>query len=247
MKRIFFTLISFSYLATYAQPKVTKYYTADWVETSKDKAAYYADFIQDGNKYDCTSYWINTQSVRSRSAYSDSGMQNQTGLQLLYFKNGHTEDSSLLYNNKLIYSYHYYPDDHLAMHYFIPEHKRQPVVEGYTESGEKIRNYIFQREAEFKGGPENWDSYISQNATKVFFSKGKDTETVTVKVEFIVDKNGDIVSPKILESSGYKNVDNEALRVISKSPSWKSAVLYNEPVNAYRVQPFVYTLLPQTK
>lgn len=165
----------------------------------------------------------------------------------MYFKNGHTEDSSLLDNNKLIYSYHYYPDDHLAMHYFIPEHKRQPVVEGYTESGEKIRNYIFQREAEFKGGPENWDSYISQNATKVFFSKGKDTETVTVKVESIVDKNGDIVSPKILESSGYKNVDNKALRVISKSPSWTSAVLYNEPVNAYRVQPFVYTLLPQTK
>lgn len=247
MKGILFILLTISFISAKAQAKITKYYTEDWMETSKEKAAFYADFIKEGANYNCTSYWINTQKVRGRSVYKDTVMQSPIGLQVLYSKNGYTEDSSFVENNEVKYSYHYYPDGQLAAHYYLPDNKKEGIVEGFDESGKKIKNYIFQREAEFKGGSKSWVSYINKNAIKDFSAKGKEEETVTVKVEFIVDKNGDVVLPKILKSSGYKNVDNDAIQVISSSPTWKNAILYNQPVNAYRVQPITYKLQPQKK
>jgi len=247
MKRIFFGLLTISFMTANAQAKIIKYYTEGWMETSKEKAAYYAEFIKEGSNYSCTSYWINTQKVRGKSVYADTLMKSPIGIQLLYSKNGHLEDSSSFENNELKYSYHYYPNGQLAMHYFLPDNKKEGTVEGYDESGKKIKNYIFQREAEFKGGQKAWTSYINKSATKDFPAKGKEEVTVTVKVEFIVDENGEVITPKILASSGYKNVDNDALQVIANSPSWKNAVLYNQPVNAYRVQPIIYTLQPEKK
>lgn len=247
MRKVFFSLLSISFLSANAQVKITKYYTEGWMETSKDKAAYSADFIKEGANYSCTSYWINTQKVNGRSVYPDTVMQSPIGLQLLYFKNGHLQDSSFFENNEIKYSYHYYPNGQLAMHYFLPENKKEGIVEGYDESGRKIKNYIFQREAEFKGGQKGWISYITKNVTKDFAAKGKDAVTVTVKVEFIINKDGDVVTPKIMESSGYKNIDQDGLQVIANSPAWKNAVQYNQPVNAYRVQPITYMLQPQKK
>lgn len=66
-------------------------------------------------------------------------------------------------------------------------------------------------------------------------------------MQFIIDENGDVVAPKIRQSSGYKNLDNEALQIIADSPSWKNAIQYNRPVKAYRLQPFIYILRPGKK
>jgi hypothetical protein len=42
-------------------------------------------------------------------------------------------------------------------------------------------------------------------------------------------------------------VDNDALRVIADSPTWKNAIQFNQPVKAYRLQPFTYILTPEKK
>ena len=77
--------------------------------------------------------------------------------------------------------------------------------------------------------------------------KGEKEVTANVQIQFIIDENGYVIMPKIRQSSGYKNVDADALRVISDSPAWKNAIQFNKPVKAFRVQPFSYILLPQKK
>jgi TonB family protein len=226
-----------------AQTKVTKYYDANWVETPREKAAFYADFIKDGAYYNCTSYWINTKTVRGKSTYPDTLMQFPVGLQVLYFKNGNVEDSSFFESKELKYSYYYYPNKQLAAHYYLPENKKEGKSEGYDESGKRIKNYIFQKEAEYKGGQKAWVAYINKNAPKDLTVKGITGEvTVKVSVEFIIDESGYVISPKIFKSSGYKNVDNEALQIIANSPAWYNAIQYNKPVKAYRVQPLTFVL-----
>ncbi len=247
MKVFFFCLLSVAFSTVTAQTKVTKYYDANWVETPKEKATFYADFIKDGGYYNCTSYWINTHTLRGKSTYADTVMESPIGLQVLYFKNGHVEDSSSFENKELKYSFYYYANNQLAMHYYLPENKKEGIAEGYDESGNKIRNYIFQKEAEFKGGQKAWTSYINKKATKDFPAKGDSEVTVTVQVEFIIDENGDVIKSKVKKSSGYKNVDTDALQIIADSPSWKNAILFNKPVKAYRLQPIVYTLRPGKK
>jgi TonB family protein len=230
-----------------AQAKVTKYYNAAWLETSKDKAAFYADFVKEGDNYSCTSYYINTSIVRGKSIYPDTLMQSPIGAQILYFKNGHTEDSSYFENNELKYQYVYYANNKLMLHYYLPANKKEGVAEGYDESGEKIKNYIFEKEAEFKGGQKGWANYIIKNAAGDLQVKSDTVVTANVVVEFIVDENGDVIKAKILKSSGYKIVDNDALRLIGDSPPWNCAIQYNKPVKAYRRQPITYMLKPEKK
>lgn len=247
MKLLISSLLSIASFTVTAQTKITKYYDDNWMETHNEKAALYAEFIKVGENYNCTSYWANTGKVKGKSTYADTVMQFPIGLQVLYFKNGQAEDSSFYEGKDLKYSYHYFPNRQLAAHYYLPDNKKGGIIEGYDESGKKIKNYIFQKEAEFKGGPKAWASYLSKHATKDLFAKGNREEAVTVQVQFIIDENGDVVVPKIRKSSGYKNVDNDALQIIADSPSWKNAIQYNRPVKAYRMQPLIYTLRPEKK
>ena len=39
-------------------------------------------------------------------------------------------------------------------------------------------------------------------------------------VQFIVDTNGKVLSPQIIKSAGYKCLNDEAIRVVGKMPSW---------------------------
>ena len=244
---LFFFNLSNAQIEVSAQTKVTKYYDANWVETSKKKAMFYADFIKSGEYYNCTSYWINTNIVRGKSTYTDTLMQFPIGLQVLFFKNGRIEDSSFFENKELKYSFHYYPNNKLAGSYHLPTNQKEGISEGYNESGEKIKNYIFLKEAEFKSGQKAWASYINKHATKDLPVKGNNEMTVSVQIQFIIDENGDVIKSKILKSSGYKNVDNDALQIIADSPPWKNAILYNKPVKAYKMQPITYTLRPEKK
>jgi len=247
MRICFFILLATYGLNLSAQTAITKYYDVNWAETSKDKASFYADFVKEGDSYNCTSYWINTTTVRGRSTFPDTIMQGAIGKQVLYFKNGRIEDSSFVENNEIKYTYQYYPNNQLALHYYIPVNKKEGVAEAYDESGSKIKNYIFQKEADFKGGQKAWQAYIRKNATLDLPVKGDSTVTASVEVVFIIDENGDVIRPKIFKSSGYKNVDNDALRVIAGSPSWNYGIQFNKPVKFYKKQPITYILQPEKK
>ena len=247
MKELFFCLLSVTPLALSAQNKVTKYYDAKWMETSKEKAVFYADFTRDGANYNCLSYYANTNKVRGKSTYADTVMQLPIGLQVVYFKNGRVEDSSYYNNHEVKYSYHYYPNNQLEVHYSLEDNKKE-TTDAYDEEGKKIKNYIFMKEAEFTGGQNAWVKYISKNAGQGLTEKGvTDGQTAMVTIQFIVDESGYVVSPKIFKSSGFKNVDNDALQVIGNSPTWKNAIQYNNPVRAYRIQPITYILRPEKK
>jgi hypothetical protein len=247
MKLFLICLLILPLSALKAQNKITKYYDANWFETSKEKAAFYADFIKDGNNYHCTSYRVGSNSIRGISTFEDTVMQMPVGLQVLYFDNGHLGDSSFYEDHKVKYSFHYYPNGQLECHYYLPDNKKEGVAEGFDESGKRIKKYVFEKEAEFKGGEKAWLAYIKKNVSKDLNVKGKKEVTAKVVIQFIVDENGYVVMPKIHQSSGYRNVDADALRIISDSPDWKNAIQFNNPVKAFRLQPFTYILQPQQK
>ena len=222
--------------------KITKYYDADWAPVAKEKAVYYADFVKDGNGYKCTSHWIPNNAVRGTSTFADTIMENPIGVQVLYNKNGHAEDSSFFENGKAKYVFHYYPNNHLAMHYYLPDNAKEAIIEGYDEDGKKIKNYVFEKEADFKGGQKGWQSYVTKNSSKDLSVKDHPNLTATVQVEFTIEEDGSVSKIKIFKSSGYKEIDKDALRLVSESPSWNNAIQFNTPVKSLRIQPITYTL-----
>ncbi len=228
--------------------KIIKYYDKDWGEVSVDKSVYYAEFKKEGVNYNCTSYYTANNRIRGQSTFPDTTMMNPIGLQKLYNKNGNIEDSIFFSAGKPSFLYHYYPNGKLAVHFYLPDDKKNAITEAFDEDGNKIKNYIVSKDAEFKGGEKAWISYLKKNVGKEFSKvKDKDVTSASVQIQFIIDENGGVTKAKILKSSGYKEIDRDALRVISESPEWHSAIIYNKPTKAYRVQPFSYTLEPEKK
>ncbi len=92
----------------------------------------------------------------------------------------------------------------------------------------------------FIGGEAAMIKYLSSNisypeAAKVNNIKGR------VIVEFVVDKNGNISSPKVLRSPN-KILDEEAIRVVSKMPKWKPGTKDGKPVSTKMVLPIKFEL-----
>lgn len=229
---------------TASAQKVVKYYDAQWTETSPEKALYYANFIKDGVAYKCTSYWKASNTLRGSSTFPDTIMLNPIGLQLLYDKKGKIEDSIFFADGKAQYLYHYYPNHKLQVHYYLPENQKVGITEAFDEDGKKLKSYILSKDAEFKGGQKAWESYIRKNISQELLVKKDDITAATVQVQFIVDENGDVTKAKIFKSSGNKNIDGDAVRVISESPAWKNAIAYNVPVKSLKIQPISYTFEP---
>lgn len=239
MKILLTLIVSCIFFSGYSQ-KVTKYYDDTWMESSADKATYYAEFTKTGGKYQCTSYWVAGNILRGNSTYPDTVMAKPIGTQVLYYKNGQTEDSSIDEAGEVKDHYHYFMSGKLSAHYYVPENKTEGFVEGFDEEGKKIKNYIYLREAEFKGGQKAWQQYVIKSVSKDLEIKAEGETMAKVQIQFIVTEDGEIGGAKILESSGYPQIDKDALRRIKDSPVWKGAVMFNNPVKAYRVQPFTY-------
>lgn len=242
MRNKILTVLVTSFVFTFnlSAQKITRYYDNAWAETSPNKAVYYAVFVKQGGVYNCTSYWKASNVIRGKSTFPDSVMANPIGVQTLYNKKGKIEDSVVFVDGKTNLLYHYHPNGKLAVHYYVPENKKEGVTEAFDEDGNKIKNYILMKEAEFKGGDKAWQAYLKKNVGKDLDTK--DESTVSVQIQFIVDENGSVSKPKVLKSSGNKEVDKDALRVISESPEWNSAIYFNQPVKAFRVQPLTYDL-----
>lgn len=62
-----------------------------------------------------------------------------------------------------------------------------------------------------------------------------------VVVEFIVDKEGNIKDPTILQSA-YPSLDAEALRVVKLMPRWTPGYQEGQPVNVKYAVPIVFKL-----
>lgn len=225
--------------------KIVKYYDKDWIETVREKSVYNAEFIKEGGLYKCTSYYSGSNIIRGRSTFADTTMTNPVGLQTLYNKKGKIEDSIYYADNKPTLLYHYHPNGKLAVHYYLPENKKEGITEAFDEDGNKLKSYILAKDAEFKGGDKAWQSYLKKNTGKDL--NFKDGITANVQIQFIIDENGSVTKPKIYKSSGNKEIDSDALKVISDSPEWNSAITYNQPVKAYKIQSFTYDLKPDKK
>jgi TonB family protein len=232
---------------TSSAQKVIKYYDKDWSETSPGKALYYAEFIKEGSVYKCTSYYTASNAVRGRSTFADTLMINPIGLQTLYNKKGRIEDSIYYSEGKTTLLYHYHPNGKLAVHYYLPDSKKEPITEAYDEEGNKLKNFIVIKDAEPKGGLKGWEAYLKKNMGKDLEIKDEKLTTATVQVQFFVDENGGVTKAKLLKSSGNKEIDKDALRVISESPEWRPAITFNNPVKVLKIQSFTYNLQPAKK
>lgn len=93
---------------------------------------------------------------------------------------------------------------------------------------------------EFVGGVEAWAKFLGKNLR--YPSQARDEGVQgRVTISFVVEKNGELSNIKVLKGIGF-GCDEEAKRVIAKSPFWKPGIQNGRAVRVSYVMPIVFRL-----
>lgn len=97
-----------------------------------------------------------------------------------------------------------------------------------------------EKESEFRGGQAAWANYLT---TKLRYPDRalKMEKQGMVVVQFIVDKEGKTQSVEIYKSVEF-SLDEEAKRILIKSPNWIPARQDGRIVKSYKRQPIMFAL-----
>jgi len=121
-----------------------------------------------------------------------------------------------------------------------PIEQSMGIVEGPKKPEEDI-DKIFTRvekEAKFPGGMEAWKRYLERNLNgNIAADQGAPTGKYTVKVQFIVDREGSISNVQTIEvPTACPGCGLEAVNVIKKGPKWEPAIQNGRKVVYQAVQ-----------
>ena len=110
-------------------------------------------------------------------------------------------------------------------------------------TAQKDSVYIFNEidvKPEFPGGMEKVMIYLAEN-TKYPENARKAGVQGKVYVSFVIDKNGKVIEAKIVKGVS-KELDKEALRVISSMPDWSSGEKDGKKINVSYIVPIGFKL-----
>ena len=110
---------------------------------------------------------------------------------------------------------------------------KKPVEEDYEKTFFKV-----EKEARFPGGLEGWKRYLERNLNaNVASDDGAPAGYYMVKVQFIVDKDGNISNVQAIEvPKACPGCGPESVKIIRKGPKWEPAIQNDRKVNYQAVQ-----------
>jgi TonB family protein len=94
---------------------------------------------------------------------------------------------------------------------------------------------------EYPGGMSAMMNFIMDNIKYPEDAKkaGKDGRVIC---SFIIDKEGKVTEPHVVQSSGTQSLDEEAVRLVSLMPDWKPGKDKGEPVSVLYTIPVMFKL-----
>jgi N-acetylmuramoyl-L-alanine amidase len=106
-------------------------------------------------------------------------------------------------------------------------------------------NVIFEKveiDPSFPGGETAWKKYLERNLySSVAAHNNAPSGEYTVYIQFVVHSDGHVSDIKALTNHGFE-MEEEAIRIINKSPRWIPAVQNGRNVNAYKKQPIDFVV-----
>jgi len=121
---------------------------------------------------------------------------------------------------------------------FVVNEKKGTIVDTTKPGNNKVFDKV-EIEASFPGGANEWRKFLEKNLDATVPKQKAKDGAYSVIVQFIVDKEGNISDVQTLTKHGY-GMEQEAIRVIKKSPKWNPAVQGGRLVIAYKKQPITF-------
>lgn len=206
------------------------FYNAKGRTSSKDTATLYsARYRNSDGTYSFKEYRIKGNELYLEGSYMDTSSGIRLGTFKWYNESGSLNHTIEYVNGKIKTKEFFYENGKKkAMITYLGSNKEQ---RGWDENGNEIPNYIVEKEAQFPQGKEGWRKYLERNLdASVAERSGLPPGVYPVKIQFIVDKEGNITDVKAASYPlNCPLCAKEAERVIGKGPKWEPAIENNSP------------------
>jgi hypothetical protein len=234
MKRVVIcTFIAvFASVCAFSQSDTTiKYYAKNGKETAKDSATVYVKFFRQANLWHGMEYDAKRNVLKSEGDYNETNLQTAVGSVNNYKDDGKPDYTTEFADGKRLNKTYFYKSGDKKS-YTLYSDKGIQLQKGWDESGKEIKDFVVEREAQFKGGQEGWKKYLEKNLNATIpAAVGAPAGNYEVQVHFVVGKDGIPANLKAVSVPlKCKACGAEVLRVLRESPKWEPAILNNEPV-----------------
>ncbi|MFA6150687.1 MAG: TonB family protein [Chitinophagaceae bacterium] len=263
-KRIAFLIGFFCFFISKTEAQTsTVYFDKNW-DTCPKRKAYYTrvleakrdsiietDYYPDGKIHSTTIYRIDSPEIKNgyHKYYAETGLLFKEG----NYKNGKEDglwkcyraSGALWFEEEMKngvnngYLKAYYPNGALKVK---ERYENGNLWEGkrYGHDGRDTTFYKFKEMPEFVGGSQAMYEYLTEHIVyppQAF--KKKFEGKVTIK--FAVDTDGSLIEVHVARPV-YRDLDKEALRVVSAMPKWKPGTLDDKPIKIYFQVPIKFVL-----
>ena len=215
----------------FSQDTTYTYFTKKWNESAKDTAFYYRQVYKQGDQWIRKDFLANDQILKSEGSFLDKEITKRHGTFKWYDDNGILSSTALYEKGKPQHADYFYATGKKKGHI---EYLQDGTDEqqAWDENGKELQNYILEREARFPGGMFGWRRYLERNLNANVAADANAKKGIyTVKVQFIVDKEGNISDVKAIDvPAACKPCGKEAIKIIELGPKWEPAIQDNHPV-----------------
>ncbi len=239
MKHLIVVTITFFLNALTAfsqQDTTTTYLNKLWQPSTQDSAFLYSKLYQQDGLWIRKMYWVKGNVLKSEGSYIDKTCKFPQGTSKSFNENGTLRSITVAENGHGKTADYFYESGKKMGH--IDYTAKGAKQMGWDEEGKLIPNFVVEKEAVFPGGPAAWRSYLEENLDANVAARSRAKVGIyTVRVQFIVDKDGNISNVNAIEvPKECSRCGKEAVRVIKQGPAWEPAVQYNRRVLYQAIQ-----------
>jgi hypothetical protein len=212
------------------------YYDKNWKASGKDTAFYYGKIYKENSLWKKEDHWVKTNVLQMVGTYLERECKTEQGTFKWNREDGTLRNTADYENGQRTRLEYYYETGKKKGLLTYDQGVEKQVV--WDENGNEMPGYVIEREAKFPGGVEGWRKYLESTLDGDVAARSKAPVGIyTVKVQFIVDKEGNIANVQAIEvPSVCKKCGNEAVRIIKNGPKWVPAVQDNKPVIYQAIQ-----------
>lgn len=241
MKKLLLFIACLTHYVSPAQFKKDQFFVYDleWHHTTREKAIYFLRVRQTSEKnFLWTTYRMFGPRVSEENFQDEEG--NIPNGKCTYYDAKGRQDSTGEYANGLKNGRWYFFNKEYGQ---MKEYEKGVLIKDsliLKQPAKKELSTDTVAESTFKGGLKGWSRFLVNNFIYPKRAVNANISGVVV-LQFLVDETGKVTNPEIYKSVEY-SLDEEALRIINKSPDWMPASKDGKYVRSYKRQPIIYSL-----
>jgi hypothetical protein len=188
---LFTCLAAFSCVHAFAQADTTiRHHGKNKKEITKDSAVSIMKFYRQAGIWHGMEYTSKSNVLISEGDYNETNIATAVRSVNFYKEDGKL-DYTIDYVDGKQQSKTYFHKWGDKKSYTVFGDKGIETQIGWDESGREIKNYVVEREAQFKGGDDGWQKYLKKNLNETIpAALGLAAGVYEAQVQFIVNKDG---------------------------------------------------------